>query len=37
VESLFRNGKPHLMRDVIDKIIQHQSSNDDLEMLQPLL
>jgi len=37
VESLFRNGKSHLLRNVIDKIIYHQSSNNALERLHPLL
>ena len=37
VESLFTNGKSHLLRNVIDKIICHQRSNNDLERLQLLL
>ena len=37
VESLFTNGKSHLLTNVIDKIIEHQSSNNDLKRLQPLL
>jgi len=37
VELLFTNGKSHLLRNVIGKIIHHQSSSNDLEMLQSLL
>ena len=37
MESLFRNGKPDLVRDVIDNIIEHQSSNNALRLNQPLL
>jgi len=29
VESLFTIAKTHLLRNVIDKIIYHQSSNND--------
>jgi len=36
VKSLFTNEKPHLLRNVINKIIHHQSSNSDLRMLQQL-
>jgi len=36
VESLFTNGKTHLLTNVIDKIIEHQSSNNDLKRLQSL-
>ena len=35
--KLFMNGKSHLLRNVIDKIICHQGSSNDLERLQPLL
>jgi len=37
VESLFTNGKTHLLRNVIDKIIYHKRSNNDLKKLQLLL
>jgi len=37
MESLFKNGKSHLLRGVIDEITYHQSSNNDLKRLQPLL
>ena len=33
VESLFTNGKSHLLRDMINKIIYHQRSNNGLKML----
>ena len=37
VASLLTNGKSYLLRNVIDQIISHQGSNNDLEMLQQLL
>jgi len=37
VESLFTNGKSYLLRNVIDKIIYHQSNNNGLKRPQPML
>jgi len=37
-ELLFTNGKSYLVRNVIDQIIYHQCSNNDLKRrLQPML
>jgi len=37
VESSFINEKTHLLRNVIDKLIKHSSSSNDLRRLQLLL
>ena len=37
MESLFTNEKSHLLRNVINKIIYQQCSNNDLSRLQLLL
>ena len=34
MEWLFTNGKSHLLRNVIHKIIYHQRCNNDLSRLQ---